>query len=83
VPKKIPRGLKLISLNDGVLGYSANRSQWGKRKEKNAIHLFEPSAPQWVCCMENARRLGFSMVIAYKENPKPKRNKIRIIDCGQ
>lgn len=67
---KIPEGLKLVALDDGgVMGYCAHIDAWGRRAElKNALHLWEPSAQEFVYAIKSAQKNGPKMVIAYVRN---------------
>lgn len=64
---KIPEGLKLVALDDGgVMGLCAHVDAWGRRAElKSALHLWEPSAQEFIYAISSARKNGPKMVIAY------------------
>lgn len=64
---KIPEGLKLVALDDGgVTGCYADQSDWERRHQwGNAVHLWAPTAQEFVHAITAARTRGPKMVIAY------------------
>lgn len=64
---KIPEGLKLVALDEGgVIGCCAPQDDWGRRPEgSSALHLWNPSAQEFVYAITAARKGGPKLVIAY------------------